>query len=86
MKPLTCASGTDWETCLQSLCPACAAWLDEQRRLFAADVAAGRYDSDGYTPADRARVGPRQLRLPLEIDPAEHAQQIQDQRQGDDDP
>jgi hypothetical protein len=63
MKPLTCASGCDWATCLQSRCPACAAWLAEQQRLFDADVQAGRFDADGYTAADRKRVGPRQLRL-----------------------
>jgi hypothetical protein len=82
---LTCASGVDWATCLQSTCPACATWLTDQQQLFDADVQAGVYDADGYTPADRRRVGPRQLRLPLEVD-REDTQQIQHQGQGDDDP
>jgi ubiquitin len=34
-------------------CAECAAEVERQCAQFAADVAAGKYDADGYTPADR---------------------------------
>ena len=48
---LTCAFGTDWLA--HEGCPGCAAFAADLRRQFDADVAAGTYDQDGYTPAER---------------------------------
>lgn len=36
-------------------CPACSALVDEMCAAFAAEVAAGTYDAEGYTPADRRK-------------------------------
>lgn len=33
--------------------PLCAAQVERDCQAFAADVAAGKYDSAGYTPAER---------------------------------
>lgn len=46
---LVCAFGEPWI----GPHPKCAAYADELDRQFDAAVAAGKYDQDGYTPADR---------------------------------
>lgn len=48
---LTCAFGTDWRA--HGECAGCAAFAVDLARQFAADVAAGKYDADGFTPAER---------------------------------
>lgn len=59
---VTCAFGAIWP------CDPCAGCQAESARLsaqFAADVAAGRYDAEGYTPAER-RAQARKAKLRTE--------------------
>ena len=53
---LTCKFGTPWRDHFDSTgCAACAAETERGCTAFAAAVAAGTYDADGYTPAERKR-------------------------------
>ena len=50
---VTCAFGTpSWP---HDECAGCRDYADELHRQFEADVAAGIYDAEGYTPAERKR-------------------------------
>ena len=66
---LTCAHGSPWP------CGPCEGCLTESERmaaLFDAEVTAGVYDREGYTPAER-RAWTRQERVrqgELHLDPA----------------
>lgn len=70
MKPLVCAFGTDWRD--HAGCPGCHQFSVELQAQFAADVAAGKMDADGYTPADRRRSRGAQARRQVHdpVDPA----------------
>ena len=49
---VTCAFGAPWPC---DPCAGCVAEADRLSAQFAADVVAGRFDAEGYTPADRRR-------------------------------
>jgi hypothetical protein len=51
---VVCAFGTPWARHVGPPgCAACAAESDRLAAAFAAAVAAGEYDAQGYTPAER---------------------------------
>lgn len=58
-QPLTCGFGTPWLDHVDPPvgtgrgCAACAAQTEAASQAFAAAVAAGTYDAEGYTPAER---------------------------------
>jgi len=60
---LTCAFGVPWRQHFKGeRCPACVAAVDEGRARFAALVAAGLMDAEGYTPNERRMQAKGRLR------------------------
>jgi hypothetical protein len=58
---LTCAFGSPWGPRGCGPCTGCLAESDRLEAEFARKVAAGVYDVDGYTPADRRAQAKRQV-------------------------
>lgn len=52
---LPCAFGHLRDRALFHHCAACTAEVERACAAFEADVAAGRYDAEGFTPAERAK-------------------------------
>ena len=55
MKDITCASGTDWLTCVTWPCEGCQGISAALQASFAAQVASGAYDERGCTLTERRR-------------------------------
>lgn len=58
-KPTTCMFGVPWSAHMQG-CLWCHAEADRLCAQFAADVASGKCDAEGFTPKDRRAQAKRQ--------------------------